>query len=135
VKELKLSSVVRFHGNVSHREAVRLMGRSHVLLLFEVPVRDGEPTLVLPSKLFEYMAARRPIMAMVTEGDSAEIVREYKLGSIVDPLNIENMAEKIDEYFDLFSQNQLKVLPPASAVFSREAQAKKFAEMIQRMAL
>jgi len=135
VEELKLSSVVRFHGHVSHREAVRLMCRSHVLLFFEIPVRDGKPTLVLPSKLFEYMAARRPIMAMATDGDSAQIVREYGLGAIVDPLNIEKMAEKIGEYFGLFSRKQLGLLPPAPAVFSREAQARKFAEMIQRIAL
>jgi len=57
----QLSDCVRHHGSVSRDHVVRIQRESHVLLLFnwENPLERG----VYPLKCFEYMAARRPILA------------------------------------------------------------------------
>ena len=49
-------------GYVSHDEAVKLQQESQVLLLVEID--SYETKGILPGKLFEYMAARRPILAI-----------------------------------------------------------------------
>ncbi|MBW2083025.1 MAG: glycosyltransferase family 4 protein [Deltaproteobacteria bacterium] len=133
VEKLGLLPVVHFFGNVPHREAVRMMCESHVLLLFELPVQDGRPTLVLPSKVFEYIGARRPIMAMVTNGDSRRMVSDYDGGIVVDPHDIDTMAKQVKRYFELFSKGQLQPLPTPPLELSREYLAKKFADITRKI--
>lgn len=133
VEKLGLLPVVHFFGNVPHREAVRMMCESHVLLLFELPVQDGRPTLVLPSKVFEYIGARRPIMAMVTNGDSRRMVSDYDGGMVVDPHDIDSMAKQVKRYFELFSKGQLQPLPTPPLELSREYLAKKFADITRKI--
>jgi glycosyltransferase involved in cell wall biosynthesis len=47
-----------------------------------------------PVKLFEYMAAGLPVISS-REGESSEFVREAQCGKLVDPLNVEEIAEAI----------------------------------------
>ena len=55
------------------RKRARLQREADVLLL----VRNEGPgyEAMVPGKLYEYLAARRPIVAMVGEGEAAELVR------------------------------------------------------------
>lgn len=64
---------------VPHEEAIKLQQRSTVLLL----VLNNVPNVLghIPGKLFEYLAAGRPIIGIGnTEGDAAKIVRESGRG-------------------------------------------------------
>lgn len=56
---LGLDDLVRFFPYVSHHEALKLLGTSHGLLLVPGP---GAGTVT--GKIFEYLAARRPILAV-----------------------------------------------------------------------
>jgi glycosyltransferase involved in cell wall biosynthesis len=58
-----------------HHEAVALMRTADALclLLSDVPGADR----VAPAKLFEYLAAGRPILAVTPEGETAGLVREF----------------------------------------------------------
>src|SRR5699024_4423028 len=57
-----LSSFIKNYGYLSHTDAILLQHTSQLLLLLEM---DKEETkVILPGKLFEYMAARRPIIAI-----------------------------------------------------------------------
>jgi glycosyltransferase involved in cell wall biosynthesis len=69
VRALGLEDVVLVQEPVSHAEAVRLQRAAHALLLF-LTVPSDHSTFV-PSKLFEYIAANRPILA-VTRGGALE---------------------------------------------------------------
>ena len=80
---------------VSHRESVRCLLQSNFLLLF-IARRDSK--IVIPAKLFEYLAARKPILAMVPKnGDAAHIIKEFSAGLICEPDDVQKIKENILE--------------------------------------
>lgn len=83
VEHMGLASQVSYLPYVPHREAVRHMLGAHVLLL---PVnRVSAANDIIPGKVFEYLAARKPILALgPTEGETAQIVREAGAGQVFD---------------------------------------------------
>ncbi len=79
---LGLVGVVEFPGPLDHAQARRLQAQADVLLLWK-PAAAGYRTMV-PGKLYEYLAARRPILAILPEDDeAAELVRRG--GGVVVP--------------------------------------------------
>ena len=75
-----LGDVVSFEDNVPHAECVRRERSSHVLLLIKHD--DERYRGLVPGKLYEYLGARRPILAVVPEGEAADIVRETGRGEV-----------------------------------------------------
>ncbi len=73
VHALDLDDVVRFVGPVPNAEARRLQKEADVLLL----VRNEGPgyEAMVPGKLYEYLAARRPIVAMVGTSEASGLAR------------------------------------------------------------
>ena len=66
-------------GYVSHSEAIELQQNSGVLLLVEIDSEDTKS--IIPGKLFEYLAAGRPILALGPKGSDIEgIINETKSG-------------------------------------------------------
>lgn len=66
-------------GYVSHKKAIEYMFSSDLLLLVIPKVANNEG--IVPGKLFEYMASRKPILALASEnGDVAKIIEETKCG-------------------------------------------------------
>lgn len=70
----------------SHDEAINRMSNSNVLLLFlgAEKLRRG----CIPSKLFEYLRAGPPILALAREGEASDIVRTAKAGVVVHPEDV-----------------------------------------------
>jgi glycosyltransferase involved in cell wall biosynthesis len=66
-------------------ESLRLQRDSEALLLL-VPDADGRGKGVLSGKVFEYIAAGRPILAVVPpDGAAAELIRKTRAGTVVAP--------------------------------------------------
>ncbi len=59
----------------NHSEATALMGSADVLCLLLSDVEGAER--VVPAKLFEYLAARKEILAITPPGEAADIVSRY----------------------------------------------------------
>jgi hypothetical protein len=79
---LGVASFVRFRGRVPAVEAASAAAEADVLLVIDAP-SDG-PSAFLPSKLFDYLPFRRPILGVTTEpGASARLLR--RLGCPVAP--------------------------------------------------
>jgi glycosyltransferase involved in cell wall biosynthesis len=73
LEERGLDAFVSRHGFVSHGESIRAMRAARALLVL-LPPGERWATCV-PSKVYWYLAARRPVIAMVPEGDAARVVR------------------------------------------------------------
>ena len=59
-------------------EIDRILPQSHILLLLGNDQADSQ--LVIHGKLYAYMAARRPVLALVNKhGDMSKLIKEYKL--------------------------------------------------------
>lgn len=80
VKRMGLSEIVRLEPKVPHLEALEISAQSDVLLLIQ-----QEAPLQTPSKLFEYMALKKPVLALTGAGSTADIVRQGNFGFAVSP--------------------------------------------------
>jgi glycosyltransferase involved in cell wall biosynthesis len=82
---LGLGSALALEGFRPHAEALREMRAADVLLLL-VPRADGRGLSVVSGKVYEYLAAERPILALVPpEGDAATLLRDTGSAWIADP--------------------------------------------------
>jgi glycosyltransferase involved in cell wall biosynthesis len=92
-----------FPGDIPYAEAKQAqIDADYLLLIVDTgATSDG----VIPGKLFEYVAARRPIFALTDPGATASIIRDGRLGWVVDAedtagcktLLAEVLAQKVPE--------------------------------------
>jgi glycosyltransferase involved in cell wall biosynthesis len=90
VRELGLSGIVSNLERVSHSEAIPYLKRAHVLLL--VVETEG----IMTSKIFEYLAAGKPVFALIKPGELMELIQEFSPAStIVTSYDPDEIAEGI----------------------------------------
>ena len=79
------------------RRSLELQRDSEALLLL-IPEAGGRGKGVLSGKVFEYLAAERPILALVPpDGAAAELIREAGAGVVVAPEDVEGIAAALRE--------------------------------------
>lgn len=90
-----LAGVVRFEGNRSHAETLAMEAGADVLLL--VKSRSARYRDLIPGKLYEYIGAGRPVLAIAPEGPAADLVRRLGLGWVANPDQPEQIARALEE--------------------------------------
>lgn len=86
-------------GVLGHREAVRVMRAADANLLI-IGASPGAGT-TLTGKIFEYLRAGRPILALVPpEGEAAALVREFDAGVVVSPDDVDGAAAALEAFYD-----------------------------------
>ncbi len=82
-ERLGLEAVIRWEGYRPHAEVIAHLQAADVLWMTigRRPGAEGIST----SKLYEYVGARKPILALVPEGEAARTVRAYGAGWIAPP--------------------------------------------------
>jgi glycosyltransferase involved in cell wall biosynthesis len=94
-ESLALGDRLELLGDVSRRRSLELQRDSEALLLL-VPESGGRGRGVLTGKIYEYLAAERPILAVVpSDGAAAQLVRETGAGVVVAPDDVEAMREAL----------------------------------------
>ena len=79
IREYGLESYLQLEGYVAHKEAIVMQKSSNVLLLIEIDALQTQS--IIPGKLFEYLASRRPILAIGPQGsDIEDVVRSTESG-------------------------------------------------------
>jgi glycosyltransferase involved in cell wall biosynthesis len=84
-----------YRGHVPHVEALREMQDADLLVLVDAPGK-GE-SFYLPSKLVDYMAARRPILALCREGVTRSIVKKLN-GIVADPEDESSVHQGLEKW-------------------------------------
>lgn len=75
-------------GRVSYRDSLAAMRGADLLVMVDAPANHN---VFVASKVVDYIGARRPIIALVPEGSSADIVRRLG-GWVADPRDITAVA-------------------------------------------
>lgn len=131
IEEFKLTPYLNNMGYVSHQEALIQQRTSQVLLLIEI---DSYLTKgIIPGKLYEYMAAERPILGIgPEEADFANILKSTNAGVFCQYDEKDIIKEHLLNYYRLFKENNLKVYAMGLQYYSRKKLTEKLAEIIKK---
>ena len=116
-------------GYVSHEMAVQLQQESQVLLLVEIDSHETKG--ILPGKLYEYMAARRPILAIgPPQWDAATIIGETHSGATFGYGSKNGLKDVILEWFEAYQKGSLTTAPKGIEKYSRRELSRELAKLI-----
>ena len=127
-----LTSNTTIKGYVSHKEALILQHKAQVLLLLE---QDSEDTkAIIPGKLFEYLQAARPIIAIGPKGSDIEgIINKTASGVYVSADQKDVLKKQILLYYNAYKKEALFINSKNIELFTRKTLTKKLAELIKSL--
>ena len=106
-EDLGLGPRLELHPYVPRREALALQRDSDALLLL-IPEAGGRGQGVLSGKVFEYLAAERPILAAVPpEGAAAELIRNTGAGVVAAPDDVPALTRALTELHERWAAGTL----------------------------
>ncbi len=104
---LGLGDRLELHPYAPRATSLELQRDSDALLLL-IPDAGGRGKGVLSGKVFEYLAAERPILAAVPpDGAAADLIREVGAGPVVAPDDVDGLRHALAELHDRFANGGL----------------------------
>lgn len=119
-------------GYQSHEVAVREQRNASVLIL---PLRkEPEYEAVLPGKLFEYLASRRPILGIgQTDGAMAQVVRNTGSGIVYDWNEEQKIRRWVDFSWEEFKNHELLDNATDISMYSRRRLTKRLVSLLEEI--
>ena len=129
VRSLGLDDVVHFHPLVPKEEAIAMMKAADVLVL----ITSVSQKSVATSKLFDYMAAGKPVLALAQGNAAAEIVMQTGIGLAVSPTDISEIVKAIQQVLLWCKQGEFPFKRKSNYinVYNRKNQAAKMADVLR----
>ena len=119
------------------RQAALELQRDSEALLLLIPDAGGRGKGVLSGKVFEYLAAERPILAAVPpDGAAAALIRETGAGVVAPPDDVEALKRALAELHERFFNGGLPAndIPEETRYrLSRRARAEELAELVRSL--
>ena len=81
--------LVRYVGAVPRDEAVALQRHSDALLL----LASGTHVSTMTGKIYEYLAANRPIIALASENEASRLIRATNTGVVIAPDDVDGVVQ------------------------------------------
>jgi glycosyltransferase involved in cell wall biosynthesis len=135
-EQLGLGDRLELHPFTTRRRALELQRDSEALLLL-IPEAGGRGRGVLSGKVFEYIAAERPILAAVPpDGAAAELLRESGAGLVVPPEDEDAIGAALADFVSRHSDGSLDGTALTSEVrerLSRRARSEELAEVLRSL--
>ena len=134
---LELGERLELHAYVPRKRSLALQRDSEALLLL-LPDVPGRGAAVPSAKVYEYLAAERPILAAVpTEGAAAELVRESGSGIVVAPDDVEAIERALVDLHARWREGTLDAAPLRPELrtrLDRRARAEELARLLWSLA-
>jgi len=127
-----LNEQLRNLGYLPHNEVVVYQKKSQVLLVCinEVPSAN----LIITGKIFEYLAAKRPVLAIGPQtGDLAEIINHTHSGTVFDAHHHNELKEQVRSMYKDFSNNCLHVQSKNIEQYHRREITRKLVHLIKKI--
>lgn len=127
-----LHTYVKFTDYLNHDDVVKVQRQSQLLLL--VINRTHNAKGVLTGKLFEYMAASRPVLCIgPVDGDAAQIVNETQCGKAVDYDDVNSLKKIVRDYYMQYLQHRLNTSSVNVEKYSRRTLTEKLVQVLDRI--
>jgi glycosyltransferase involved in cell wall biosynthesis len=131
---LELGDRLELHEFGSRRRALELQRDSEALLLL-IPEADGRGKGVLSGKVFEYLAAERPILAAVPpDGAAAALIRETGAGVVASPDDPKAIGEALRSLHERWRTGSLDGAPLAPELrrkLDRRSRVRQLADLLR----
>jgi glycosyltransferase involved in cell wall biosynthesis len=101
ISKYNLGNIVVCHGDVDFESSKKALVEADILLLIvdTGATSDG----VIPGKLFEYVAAQKPIFALSDAAATNQIIINGKLGKVLPPNDLQKCKEGV---FEILNNNK-----------------------------
>jgi glycosyltransferase involved in cell wall biosynthesis len=127
ISGLGLSSYVLCQDRVPHDLAMKYLDKSHMLLLIET--RD-----VMTTKIFEYLATGKPILALIKEGEIKTMIEKFsKHSHILINQDIHQISWAIGDCYKNFLLNYYKCNEVFATIYNRKNQAKQLSVFLNKV--
>ena len=129
-QEPTVANCVKTLPYLPHSESIVHLMTSEALLLVVDDYSGGEE--IVPGKVYEYIGARRPIIALAHEGAVAELLRSTRSGRIAHNDDVAAIEGIILEYYTDYLYNKSDYSPDLSAIarFERKEITKQLARLL-----
>ncbi|MBA2361206.1 MAG: glycosyltransferase family 4 protein [Actinobacteria bacterium] len=136
VEGLGLGDRLQIHPYLPRREVLAVQKDSEALLLL-IPESAGRGRGVLSGKIFEYLAAERPILAAVPpDGVAADLIRETGAGVVVAPDDVDGLRAALSQLEADHRAGNLNGTPLSSELrdrLSRRTRAEELAALARSL--
>lgn len=118
-------------GEIPHEQALAAILGSTVNLLVDISY-DG-PVMHTPGKLYEYLAAGRPVLSLSPEGVQADLIREAKGGWVTPPDDAAGLRAALRDAYTRWASGQELPRPNAAVVetFDRRRSTAKLQGLLE----
>lgn len=107
INKRELGNLVHNIGYLPHKETIIRQKQADVLILF-LPSVGGDSAYT--GKIFEYLAARRIILALVPpEGVASQLIQNLNAGIVVEPENVNAISETLLKLYHKWEDGKLTI--------------------------
>lgn len=119
IQRYGLGEITRVDNYLAHGEALRAMAEADALLLLVADTPGSH--IMLTQKVFEYAAARRPIIGLVPDGAARDFLLDIDEGPILDAGDVRGTARALRRMLRAWQKNGRQQLPenPRLAAYER----------------
>jgi glycosyltransferase involved in cell wall biosynthesis len=97
VRRLALEDVVAVEARVPNHESIRRLRQASCLLLMQA---SDDTRSLIPAKAFEYLRVGRPILALIHDGATADLLKEMSGCVVVDPRDSRRLQDVVQGLHD-----------------------------------
>lgn len=117
---------------IPHHEALEIQRNSHILLL----VLSTSPSAkgIITGKIFEYLAARKPIVAVgPVDGDLSIMLNKVGAGRMFDYNDVDAMANQILSYYKGYKESNFTIVDADISSYSRRKLTGQLSEILNSL--
>ena len=130
IKHYGLKKYTYFNKHISHQQSLEMQSSSMLLLLIEenAQLKSG----IIPAKFFEYLYAKRPIVAIGPENwDVEKLIHETKSGQVFSYQDKTTLKKHISEAFKKYQKGKLNIKSKNLEQFSRKKLTKNLIKLLE----
>jgi len=139
VRKLDLERVINFTGFVSHKECIKYLMDSDILLLI-IESHKGkkfsyEFSGSVPAKIFEYIYTGVPILAITPPGFEADLIEKTGTGFVVEPNNVSAVKDLLYRLYQRHNEGMLRIEPDRGEIskYDRKTLTEKLSGVLDRV--